>query len=324
MDSKLRAATLTIYYHAYGLNEAAAPPMGLTEAVVELRKGGHARDEGRRRRVVAKLVGAGLDRFDEYRAALDRLHPHFAGTSWDSLIPGLREMTRFVAETAVINKLAEVLGVVGCNRTWPNTETGRNPGTQETWVQVSIRVARPLIDLARVVDPQNWDQGSVYFVAAHVPERTLAGTVTIDPFTHYAPQHTNPPKPGTVWQDLFFEHFESYLPIPSIGVSLASFFNLLAVDARYPDAQTFHMKYSLAQSIWSRIGLSEMAGGLDVDQGFGEARLDPDNWVTVTGKKTLRFTARPWFPTLHLWLNNGGAEVALQAMGEEFYEAVCS
>jgi hypothetical protein len=208
---------------------------------------------------------------------------------------------------------AGVPQAAACATTRPTSRLEWLPAERLARVTIRLAVRRPdgLPGLAVALDPQHWDLCSRFIRAAWVA-RAGDGDLRLGADGLPAPEPA-PPRPGTPWRALLFEHLAV-----DLGVRWSEFLHVLAVETEVaPDRYRF--TYALHRSLRSRALWDARDGGLDVDQGHAVATPGRDGWIDVEATKALRFTSRPLLtPVLDAW-----AVVTLARMPAELAETLC-
>ena len=195
-----RGAMLSVYFNAHAdpddrrLHPTLRPvPLASAASILARARGRLA--ESRRIRAIVKLAAAGLDR-PAHRDALTTLRAPLRRV--EAEIAAHPRATQAELEQHLYPLLGYTVAVEGCVRSTPTTVVHFDPSTQITTVQVTAAVReRPLDEVARIIDPQSWDECSEYFDNAYVAEQ-VAGVYPID--SNFDPKkHPAPPAKGSSW-----------------------------------------------------------------------------------------------------------------------------
>jgi len=309
-----RAALLSVYAHAYAAErERDVPSMSVKDAAEHLREDVGELAEARRRRAIAKVAAAGVDR---YRDALVRLD---TDTTVDriravlDLHPGAKPL---VKEILVYNLLLAQQGdpIPWCMPTYPITTVIDDGTAVEATVHLAVH--RDLKDLAEVSDPQHWHDCSVFFEQSYVADRNSNSKYP----SGCGPDPARKKRaPGSPWPDVLFEHFKLDWKLPEIQGSW--FKNLLCIDPL--STAQYGYRYRLHTSLCSEVLGCKQNGGLGIDEGHFELTggVSPVSaWTFVEAVKRVKFSARKNVDqkTLDTW-----AWILLWAMGDEVADAAC-
>lgn len=188
------------------------------------------------------------------------------------------------------------------------------------WVEARVKIQRPLTDLAKLFDPQSWDEVgdcSPWFKKACVTNPAKGGVC--DDCLHPA---------GSEWDEGFFEHFEwNEWPLggSTTVTTLATFLTYLDVDTAYSDPADpdhYRVDYCLDWAQLARIDLN-MTGTIATDQGYTLISELEDGWVEIEAHKMIKFQG---------WSDGGksidaavnfDADVFLQGLGDASLTLAC-
>ena len=347
--ASIRAALLSVYFHAQSDRAAAAPvemqPIDLAAAAEVLRAATDPMAEARRRRAIVRLTVAGLDDADRCRAVqtlygqpigslVDILNslPLPAGHLADAaptpppvgyacplsigpLIPQNLAMTTLAAQ------LTASLGpaIKDCTYTYKPAVVTYDSATSTTTVVADAVVERDLAGVRKAMDPQQWDACNVFFEHTYIAKKNGSG-FDVDP-NYDVPADPNPPAAGSAYEGVLFEDFV----VSANTIVTAWYKNLLTVSSQPLPIDSSNptgghvFTYELLQSLASYIYPSKIAGGLDIDD--GKIAMHPSASGTSTAlhaTKSLRFSGR-WNDEFL----NQSAGVYLKAMGEGLPEMAC-
>ena len=316
--AELRGALFSIYTHAhperFKLEGDAAPELpSLDDAVTTiLSDNSESRGYTVRHAITELTIGRFKDgriHDDDVRHALKRL-----GAPLSALEQGLSEEPGYPDEaTAVIQQVLSVNGL-GSDCAKGQADVFFNPFTQITTANYTVTNAtRPFDEVARAIDPQNWQHCSTYFEASYVAKE-VDGGYPLDG-NNNAEKENNPPDPGTTWTGTIFEFFDFSVQMGFLTWD-GWFKNLLAVNTARTGTQ-FAFTYQLKDSIEVRTGLLTVPKGLNLDDGFSTAVEQSDGTVNVTGQKRFRYS----WPLAYL---NVDVQLFLWGMGQEAKKIVCT
>jgi len=187
--------------------------------------------------------------------------------------------------------------------------------SQLTWATTKLRVKRPVGELAKLLDPQNWDASpecNPYFNETCVLAPDL---VTC---------RACPPEPGSAWNAPVYEWFEMYWDPWKLGFKsqLENRLAILSAPTPATNPSSYRLDYCLEASLDGRVGL--LRGGIDVDEGFTLASAQPGGWSAVEAHKLIRFQG--WKNPFGVPVDgvmNASSGVILQNMGEALVEQLC-
>lgn len=360
---EVSAAMLAVYAHVLGLPAEPPPPelepIPLRRAAEILVCDAEASPfgESRRRRAIARLAVAGLKLHDDF--AFDLGHRSFL-TDVGADIPAIEGYVRDVIDDLrgvrllpavvfplLIARLQLSLlnflnsgGYAVCavqNLTTPpppstlsgapdncnHPDSSWKSGT--TWVTTSLETTRSVPDLAKLLDPQNWDDPQPAVQCNKYFEQACAFDLAAGKCLEC------PPTPGRDWSGMFFEKFKIvWNPFGETGGGESRFHTVLSIAAdATPDSDptNWAMTFCFKQSTYAKVGNND-SGSLDVDEGLTlvepPAAGSSSGWNRVTAHKMIRFAG---------WQKLGGgsgdaamnfaASVLLTEMGEALNERVC-
>lgn len=221
-----------------------------------------------------------------------------------------------VRESLLDKFLQELIREKFCPRRILKTDVKIKSGVVDA--TATIEVLRNFADVAASIDPQQWDDCSVFFIETY---KTAAGSFgTPKPSNPTPPaKDAAPPQPGTNWSGHFFEHF-SFVVVPNNPNGISEFENTIEAKCLRWNPQTHRIDYLLHTALWSKVLGGSIAGGLGVDEGHLEAADVGGGWTRVTGRKVIQFTGRGLF--VDKFLNDWAASL-LWAMGSELAEMSC-
>jgi len=335
MNDEQRFALRSIEFHAaYGDDERWPDdyrPLPLEQAASILSAANEPDDESPRRRAIARLLASPLRSTTQPESAYNR--------AIVALAPALRQIPLVLAELATkadtkigaraantflaySEWLVRRLGPTpGCERTPPQTSIDFDRHTQLISARSSMRVRRPLDDLRRTMDPQNWDVViPKYFRKTCIADCSM-DVSQADARDYDALCDASPPPAGSNWTGILFEHYEL-----DIGkhLNLVTFKNLLDCSSQgTKDRHEFH--YKLNSVLYAKIGLlTKLGGGLDRDDGEIRLSQDADGWVDLHATKLFRLDGweLPLGPDLDFLLN-WWTSVTIGTTLDASYEAVC-
>jgi hypothetical protein len=264
-----REAMWSVHFFATDRRPSALPralrPMPVADALDVLRNPADEHDLSRRRRALPRLL--------EARRHAPELHEPATAERLASLAEALGVDRRIVdtahADERVRAHLARRTSApAGCLPfTVERIRITYDAPTRATTARSTIRVRRPLAQLARILDPQCWKNCSDFFTESF---RCSMKT--------YQPE----PKPiGQSWRGALFERFE---------VPLASFDNVLIIDFSVKP-KAIHVTYGLYDSLRFTFVGAESPGALEIDRGYVTARSvagDP-GWTEIEMEKVVCF-----------------------------------
>lgn len=305
---------LSIYHYAYYASDDWLPqefrPIPLGDAAKILAGERGALADARRRQAIIALAAA--PRSAPRRAALMML-----GAPLEAIADALAHESLFdrrARRAAIVALLAKLFASPACQATPLDTTVTFDAATLITTVTASVSVNRKIADLAKVMDPQNWDVCSNFFEATYVAKK-VGNDYPVNA-NYDAMNDAAAATAGSQWQGVLFENFALSLD----GISLAWFKNLLTIDFQ-PGTTQHILKYSLYKSLRSMIMLLEQDDGITTDEGSARAYqnpLDPTNSSIVEGTKSIRLHAWPFDFWVNYWTS-----INLLAMGDEMATAVC-
>jgi len=308
-----RAAMLSVYHYAYYAGDDWLPmefrPVPLDNAAKILAADKGELAELRRRQAIVQLAAAPPS--EARHAALTIL-----GAPLEAIADVLVHESLFdrsKRQTAIAALLAKLFDPPTCQATQLGTTVNFDAATLITTVTASVTVNRKIADLAKVMDPQNWDVCSNFFDAAYVAKK-VANDYPVDS-NYDAIEDSAAPAAGSKWHGVLFENFAMSFD----GINVAWFKNLLTIDFQ-PGATQHILTYQLFKSLRSRIVLLEQNDGITTDQGSAKAYqdpLDPGSSI-VEGTKSIRLHAWPFDFWVNYWTS-----VNLMAMGDEMASSVC-
>ena len=165
-----------------------------------------------------------------------------------------------------------------------DSEVTFDPASCVTRAEVRLRVRRSLADLALASDPRCWDiEENPFFRLTEKIDRDIyirERRIVVD---------AHQPPAGTTWSGILYEEVECRYNT----LALARFWNLLNVHFQV-SPQSIHMRFSLFQSLRSRVWFTDQDGGIDVDSGTYDATPDPDHpgWTRIVAVKSVRYSDR--------------------------------
>jgi hypothetical protein len=308
-----RAAMLSVYHYSYYAGDDWLPeefrPIPLDDATKILAAEESNLAELRRRQAIVQLAAAPPS--EARVAGLTIL-----GAPLEAIAGVLANESLFdrsKRQAAIAALLAKLFDPPTCHATQLGTTVTFDAATLITTVTASVAVNRKIGDLAKVMDPQNWDVCSDFFDAAYVAKK-VGSDYPVDS-KYDAIEDLAAPTAGSKWQGVLFENFAMSLD----GINVAWFKNLLAIDFE-PGATQHILKYQLFKSLRSRVVLLAQNDGITTDQGSAKAYqdpLDPSSSI-VEGTKSIRLHAWPFDFWVNYWTS-----VNLLAMGDEMATAVC-
>jgi hypothetical protein len=196
----------------------------------------------------------------------------------------LRQLPPGPEVTSALDRLRpEVPGSSTCQ--WECLESSNEPEPKSPGVRrvtTKVTVKRPLDDeLRAILDPQAWDKMSSSFLKAHVVHPKDIKTT---PPQDDIPRTGKPPKLGSIWSELFFEH---------VGYPAAApywrYLNLFKITTKGPAPYSY--KYDLVESRWSEVFKDAGCGGLKADDGELDARQSGSS-TTIGVFKLIKAEAR--------------------------------
>lgn len=201
-----------------------------------------------------------------------------------------------------------------CHRTGNSWKDGM------VWVEARVKIQRPLADLAKLFDPQSWDEVGdccPWFEKACVTN-PAQGNVC-DDCLHPA---------GSEWDAGFFEHFEwNEWPLGGLTAvtTTANFLTYLDVDTAYSDPvdpDQYRVDYCLDRVQLAKIG--SKTGTIATDQGFTRISELEDGWVEIEAHKMVKFAG--WSDPAGNSIDtsvNFDADVFLQGLGDATLNLAC-
>jgi hypothetical protein len=306
---------LSVYHYAYYASDQWLPeefrPIPLAAAVKILAADEAEFAQWRRRQAIIQLAAAPPN--EARRTALKML-----GAPLDAIAAALADAASFdrARRWSVIAALLEKLfgpAIAKCQTKPLGTTVSFDSKSLITTATTSVGVNRNIADLARVMDPQNWDVCSDYFDAAYVALKVGSDYPVTSSYDALPDTSANPA--GSSWHGVLFENFSMSLD----GINVTWFKNLLTIDFQ-PGATEHTLRYSLFKSLRSRVGLIEQNDGITTDEGSARAYQDPldPNASIVEGTKVIRLHAPPFDHWVNYWTS-----LNLMAMGDEMAAAVC-
>jgi hypothetical protein len=331
----IRAAMLSVYYHAYGLDLLDPLPEGepipLEDAARILAADTSEGATARRRRAIAKLATGEVlrPRAAQLRPALEILVPPRAfdvddllallpreaklPASWPVPIPmfheDLRQAFRERITTALAfldTKLVAAFERRCCSGVKSCTVRPATTSTAEVSAYFVLMVRRDVDSLRANLDPQEWDVCAPdYFQDVHYEAATCPA-----PNAPAAAAPASNPAEGSGWDGALYEHFQKEF---ANGKSTWFKNNLQICGDWDPTNELYRYHYGLCTggSLESSVlGDGPIKGGLDKDCGLLRAwDKDPSNdapdWTEVDGVKRIRFSPRTPDHGLGLWTNLG-------------------
>jgi hypothetical protein len=341
----IRAAMLSVYYHAYGLDlldpRPEGEPIPLDQAARILAADASEGAATRRRRAIAKLaVGEVLrPRAAELRPALEILVPPRAFDVDDllallpreSVLPAagpvplplfhedlrqeFRERTRS-ALAFLDTKLVAAFERRCCSGVKSCSVDPATSSTDEASAYFVLTVRRDVGSLRANIDPQDWEAcAPEYFQDAHYEADTCPGPNAPPP-----PALISDPARGSGWDGALYEHYQKDF---ANGQS-TWFKNRLQICGDWDSTnEIYRYHYGLCEggSLESSVlGDGPKQGGLDRDCGLLRAwdqapSSDAPDWTDVDGIKRIQFSPRVPDHGLGLWTNLG-LELLVDAMAD--------
>lgn len=165
-----------------------------------------------------------------------------------------------------------------------------------TNVEVSIETSRPIADFkGGLMDPRQWDENiPLVWPKAYLIQGGLPTDRAVDP----AENNT----PSVNFNGMFYEE----AAWPANFLALGLWRNVLMMN--YSEtADRVRFTFSEVECLTSRFMGIDSEGGIDCDNGFGDAHELPDGWTRLTAKKEFRFTkpdllAAPLNAISSIWL----------------------
>jgi hypothetical protein len=243
-------------------------------------------------RLATAAICRGFDALEpaEWKDALHRLDARLDGGRYqglDRICTDIRD--RKQRHLAALNLL------LGCQLRNFDVLWQRLPN-MVTSVEVSIETSRP-IDAFKggLMDPRKWDENiPLVWPKAYLVEGALPTDRAVDP----AENNT----PDVNFAGMFYEE----AAWPANFLDLGLWRNVLMMD--YAEtADRVHFNFSEFECLTSRFMGIDSEGGIDCDNGFGDAHKLPDGWTRLAAKKEFRFTkpdllAAPLNAISSIWL----------------------
>ena len=206
---------------------------------------------------------------------------------------------REARESAAFNALGDGLQVEDCGTADLQVHVvDANPSftvTAEAWV------SRSRDRVARILDPQSWDDCSTFW---RRPQGTFlidldsSGNIPTGTPTPGLPETVGDPYPTSHLPRVLFEHFRCLNDVCSFELHLNLWTYVQDITAPIPGS-AYHVWYNLRHQIWynlrhQRSGIYTVLGydvrvGLDTDYGLLQAVPDPMGGTRVYMSKTLRY-----------------------------------
>ena len=226
-------------------------------------------------RLAAAAICRGVDALGrgEYQDALQRLDARMDGGSY----AGLERICTDIRDRQQ-RHLAALNLLLGCQLRNFDVIWQRLPN-MVTSIEVSVETTRPLDDFkGGLMDPRRWSENiplvwpQAYLVQGALPtDRALSPAKNATPSTNFA--------------GLFYEE----AAWPANFLELGLWRNILTMDYQ-ESADRVHFDFREYECLTSRYFGIDSEGGIDCDNGFGDAHRLPDGWTRVTAKKEFRFT----------------------------------
>ncbi len=312
---RVEAARLSVYFHAaFGVPPASTKQqvMGLVEAATVLR----GEDPLDRARAIARLYAMG-DPGDSEMArlrlqALEALEQPVSRL--DALFPEKGQGA--VREDQVRERVDPLLHVApsACGATRPISSRSPVGADNIIFVRTTLEVARPMAELRKVVDPQNWDCcGPDYFSQACVPKLDSHGRPIVIPFELPSCATIALPEVGSSWHGPLYERFRVG-PLPPAFV----FFDTI-IDIDIDETPAAHtVRYTLNRSLGGELGPS--TGSCDIDEGHVRVTPGTDGRMKVEATKRLRLK----FPSARdTWFYTRLTASTLGIAGDSLEKSIC-
>jgi hypothetical protein len=311
-----RGALLSIYHHGYpGRFDPALfdPPVIPLDAVAAARVLIAAEGEAARYRVREAIAVLAAGTYDDggYSREIDAAL-RVLGAPVDAIAARFADASlanRSQRELAVYEVLAASgLGAACAQST---TDVAFDTVTQSTVAAITVTgLQRDFSEVARIFDPQNWDQCNDFFAASYVAKKV--GTAYPRDASGTAEVALSPPAAGTTWSDVLYEEFD-FTPANYPGWIK----NLFDIHA-HRTSTLFQYEYTLHESINTKLdGWPLIPKGLERNQGYVAASVLVDGSVRITGVKVLQYDAT----LAHL---NAAAQWFLRPMGEQARTMACT
>jgi len=153
-------------------------------------------------------------------------------------------------------------------------------GNMVTSIEVSVETSRPIDEFkGGLMDPRRWDENlPLVWPKAYLIDGTVLPTDrALDPPRNEAP--------SVDFAGLFYEE----AAWPASFAELGLWRNVLQM--KYAEtANGVHFDFDEYECLTSRYLGIDSEGGIDCDNGFGDAHKLPDGWTRLTAKKAFRFT----------------------------------
>jgi hypothetical protein len=148
-----------------------------------------------------------------------------------------------------------------------------------TTVEVSVETSRPIDQFKTgLMDPRRWDETiPLVWPKAYL----IKGPLPVD--------RSRDPTPNEAASVDFSGLFYEEAAWPANFAELGLWRNVLRMNYQV-SADKVRFDFTEYQCLTSRYFGIDSEGGIDCDNGFGEARALPDGWTRLTAKKTFRFT----------------------------------
>jgi hypothetical protein len=206
-----------------------------------------------------------------------------------------------------------------CQTTAPCSEVHFDTNSQITHGKATVKVRRPLADVARTMDPQNWTTFYPEYFRASCVTDCSGGCV---PDANYdLACLANPPALASPWQEALFESY-TYEAGPLWTIA---FKNVLDVTSS-PGQGKHRYDYALDHILLGRIGVAQKVGaGIDVDGGYLEMAEGQGRWVELTVTKDFRLADWDWQlgPGSTYYLN-AASQLSVLRTVEASWDVVCN
>lgn len=243
-------------------------------------------------RLAAAAICRGSDVLtpEERRDALRRLDARLDGGRYE----GLERICNDIRDRKQ-RHLAALNLLLGCQLRNFDVLWQRFPNMVTT-VEVSIETSRPLDEFkGGLMDPRKWQENiPLVWPKAYLVQGALPTDRAVDP----AENNT----PSVNFNGIFYEE----AAWPANFLALGLWRNLLTIDyAETVDRVRF--TFTEFECLTSRFMGIDSEGGIDCDNGFGDAHQLPDGWTRLSAKKEFRFTkpdllAAPLNAISSIWL----------------------
>ena len=327
---RVRAAMLSTYFYAHGLDKAAPPlplqPIKLVKAGEILRLDMSPYSSSRRRRFVTRIGAAAAHELDHDRRkllidALKAVGPPNSVIQVASSPASPMAVSVQTTEVQIGQLLDQAPGAVNlfaracCSCTTKCSVSKPQNATDLARVDFVVEVGRTSEELAVATDPLGWEDGNPdYFKKAYYAGVT-AGLVAAPP----PPVPEPVSKHGDKWQGILFEHVES--DTQHLTFMVQNLLRICTLGLQKDPNVAYRLDYGLHQSIALKVtGAGALEHGLTEDCGYAvvsDSGEDPPKMI-LRGNKEIQFPQLQNAIGLEQWL-----PMALDLVADEIAVAAC-